>query len=151
IYRFVFAVFAALPLRWALRLGAYLGECFYVLDRRDRRVALQNLRMAFPERTDAQRRAILRASCRNLGRVAAEFCHLPQLDPSTLSTLVGFADRRAWEEIIAQLQQTGVVILTAHFGNWELLAYAQGLLGHPVTLVHRPMHNPLFDQSIGAV
>jgi KDO2-lipid IV(A) lauroyltransferase len=43
------------------------------------------------------------------------------------------------------------VILTAHFGNWELLAYLHGLLGHPVTLVHRAMHNPLFDRAIGGI
>jgi len=43
------------------------------------------------------------------------------------------------------------VILTAHFGNWELLAYAHGLLGHPITLVHRPMRNRVFDEAITAV
>src|SRR5207244_4177482 len=54
----------------------------------------------------------------------------------------------AWERAIARAGQTGAIILTAHFGNWELLAYAHGLLGHPITLVHRPMHNPLFDRAI---
>jgi KDO2-lipid IV(A) lauroyltransferase len=42
-------------------------------------------------------------------------------------------------------------ILPAHFGNWELLAYVHALLGHPITLVHRPMHNKLFDDAITAI
>ncbi len=134
-----------------LRVGAWLGEIFYLFDVRDRRVALFNLRLAFPKRSAAEHRRILRASCRNLGRLAAEFSHLPQLDARRLPEVISFADRDAWERAIARAEQAGAVILTAHFGNWELLAYAHGLLGHPVTLVHRPMHNPLFDRAIAEI
>jgi len=90
----------------------------------------------------------LRASCRNLGRMAAEFCHLPRLNPTNVSEVVTFGDRAAWERALARADQRGAVILTAHFGNWELLAYVHALLGHPITLVHRPMHNPVFDDAI---
>ena len=151
IFRVAFALFAALPPAAALRVGAWLGALFYLCDVRDRRIALFNLGIAFPDLAPAERRRILRASCRNLGRVAAEFCHLPQLDAARLQDIVSFADRGAWERAIQRAQQTGAVILTAHFGNWELLAYAHGLLGHPVTLVHRAMHNAAFDRAIGAV
>ncbi len=150
IFRTALALFTALPRAVALRLGAWLGELFYLFDVRDRRVALFNLGMAFPDRSVAERRRILRVSCRNLGRVAAEFCHLPHLTAATLSQFVTFADRAAWDRAIAAAAQRGAVIATAHFGNWELLAYVHGLLGHPVTLVHRPMHNPLFDEAITA-
>jgi len=150
-FRLAFALFAALPRNFVLRLGAWLGEVFYLLDFRDRRVALFNLAIAFPEKTLTERRRILRASCRNLGRVVAEFCHLPQLDAAHLPNIVSFADRAAWDRAIDAAAQHGAVIATAHFGNWELLAYAHSLLGHPVTLVHRPMHNPLFDAAITAI
>jgi KDO2-lipid IV(A) lauroyltransferase len=148
IFSLAFACFAALPWRVALHLGAWLGTIFYLLDFRDRRVALVNLAIAFPEKSQAEHRRILRACCRNLGRVAAEFCHLPQLEARRLDEMVYFADRAAWERALEQADTRGALILTAHFGNWELLAYAQGLLGHPVTLVHRPMHNILFDRRI---
>lgn len=151
VFRAALRMFAALPLSAALRVGAWLGEIFYLFDRRDRRIALFNLNIAFPEKTVTEHRRILRASCRNLGRVAAEFCHLQRLDVAGLSQLVSFADRAAWEHAIERAGQRGAVILTAHFGNWELLAYAHGLLGHPVTLVHRAMRNAIFDQAITAV
>lgn len=148
IFRAAFAFFAFVPRALALRLGSWLGELFYLFDVRDRRIALFNLAIAFPERSVEERRRILRTSCRNLGRVAAEFCHLPKMSAATLSDVVTFADRAAWDRAIAAAEQKGAIIATAHFGNWELLAYAHGLLGHPVTLVHRPMHNPIFDQAI---
>jgi Kdo2-lipid IVA lauroyltransferase/acyltransferase len=150
-FRLAFALFAALPLRLALRAGAWLGDVFYLLDARDRRVALFNLGIAFPEQPRREHRRILRASCRNLGRVAAEFCHLPHLDAGRLADVVHFADRARWEHTIACAARAGAIILTAHFGNWELLAYAHGLLGHPITLVHRPMRNLVFDAAITAI
>jgi KDO2-lipid IV(A) lauroyltransferase len=151
VFRAVFAFFAALPLGAARRVGAWVGELLYLLDRRDRRVALFNLQVAFPEKSPAERQRILRASCRNLGRLAAEFCHLPQLTADELPHLVTFADRAAWERDLEQAGRTGGIILTGHFGNWELLAYAHGLLGHPIALVHRPMRNKVFNEAINAV
>ena len=151
IFRVAFALFAALPRSLALRAGAWLGELFYLFDVRDRRIALFNLALAFPDRSGEDHRHILRVSCRNLGRVAAEFCHLPKMTAATLSEVVTFADRPAWERAVAAAGEKGAIIATAHFGNWELLAYLHGLLGHPVTLVHRPMHNPIFDEAITAI
>ena len=151
LFRIAFGFFAALPRRRAIRLGARLGELFYLADRRDRRIALFNLRIAFPDKTVAERARILRASCRNLGRMAAEFCHLPRLEPDQLPAIVAFANRQVWEEVIERAGQSGAVVLTAHFGNWELLAYVHGLLGHPITVVHRAMRNRIFDEAITAV
>jgi KDO2-lipid IV(A) lauroyltransferase len=141
-------LFAALPRRMAFRLGTRLGDLFYALDRRDRRTALRSLAIAFPEKTEAERLAILRASCRNLGRVAAEVCHLAELTPESVGHYVRIEDPEAWRRAIDLAAKRGGLVLTGHFGNWELLAYAHGLLGHPVTLVHRPMRNRLVDGRI---
>lgn len=151
LFRAVYGFFHLLPRGWALGLGARLGDLFYLLDRPHRRIALQNLRIAFPETADAKRRDILRRSCRNLGRLLAEVCHLDRLTPESVAQYVKVEDPEAWERAIARAGETGTVVLTGHFGNWELLAYAHGLFGHPVTLVHRPLRNPLVDQAITAL
>lgn len=129
-------------------MGARLGELFYLFDRRDRRVAVYNLRLAFPEKSEAERLAILRRSCRNLGRAGAEWCHLGALTPDTVRQYVAIEDEPGWRAKLAAAAEQGAVILTGHLGNFELLAYAHGLLGHPITLVHRPMRNPLVDRAI---
>ncbi len=146
--RAVLAAFGVLPRRWALRVGAWLGDLVYLCDRRDRAIALFNLRLAFPERSAAEHRAIVRASARNLGRMAAEVCHLPRLTAETLGDYVTFDDEAQWRATLAGAAAHGTLILTGHVGNWELLAYAHGLLGHPITLVHRPMNNALVDRAI---
>lgn len=131
-----------------MRLGAGIGELFYRFDARNRGIALHNLGIAFPERSAAEHHAILRRSCRNLGRVAAEFCQLHTLTAESVRQYVSIDDRARWQAELASGGERGAVVLTGHFGNFELLAYAHGLLGHPITLVHRPMRNPLVDRAI---
>lgn len=151
LFRAIVAGIAALPFGVALRLGAWAGELAAVLDRRDRRIALINLRIAFPDRSEQERRRILRASCRNLGRLMVEFCHLPRTDAATIERRIRFEDRARWEREVGRAAERGAIILTAHFGNWELLAHAHGLWGHPITLVHRPMRNQAVDRAIAAI
>lgn len=141
-------VIASLPRRLAVALGAATGGCLYWVALPLRRTALANLERAFPDRPDAERRRILRASCRNLGRVGAEFCHLPRLRAADVGDLVTFPDVPAWEQVLRERDERGLIVVTAHFGNWELLAYAHGLLGHPVTLVHKPMRNRFVDRLV---
>jgi KDO2-lipid IV(A) lauroyltransferase len=148
IFRLAFGFFALLPRRLALRAGALLGELLYRVARPQRRIALYNLRLAFPDKSEAERQAILRRSCRNLGRVAAEFCHLEALTPASGRADVSLEDPQHWQDKLQDGLARGAVILTGHFGNFELLAYAHGLFGHPITLVHRPMRNPLVDRFI---
>jgi KDO2-lipid IV(A) lauroyltransferase len=142
------AGFGALPRRWGARLGAWIGDLFYVLDRRDRHIGLVNLGIAFPDRSPAEHRALLRASVRNLGRTAAEICHFGELNAATVRDYVTVDDPPLWQATLDTAAQRGTLILTGHFGNFELLAYAHGLLGHPITLVHRPMNNALVDKAI---
>jgi KDO2-lipid IV(A) lauroyltransferase len=148
LFRVFRGLLAALPRPWALRLGAWLGSLLYLVDARDRRVALTNLRLAFPEKSEAERRSILRRSCRNLGRVAVEYCHFDRLTKESIDSYVRIANPAVWQSTWAIARERGAIILTAHLGNFELLAYAHGLMGCPVTIVHRPMRNQLVDREI---
>jgi len=146
--RLAVGFFRILPRRTALRVGAAVGELFFRLDARDRRVALQNLAIAFPEKRPAERNAILRRSCHNLGRMAAEICHLRSLTSESVRRYVDIENPQLWQEGLRRGTERGLLVLTGHVGNFELLAYAHGLLGHPIALVHRPMRNPLVEELI---
>jgi KDO2-lipid IV(A) lauroyltransferase len=144
--RAIVGLLAALPLFVALRLGELVAFLVYLLDRPHRRIGMRNLGIAFPEKPLSERRRILSRSFLNLGRMAAELAHLPRLSDARLRDMVRFEDEAWWEEAITWERSTGVMVLSGHFGNWELLVYAHGKRGHPVHLVHRSIANPLVDR-----
>ncbi len=141
----------ALPLGWALRVAAAVALVVYAIARPLRRVGMINLALAFPERPLAERRRILRASFANLGRMVAELAHVHRFGPDELRTLVEFEDEAWWAENVGRPRDTGVLILSGHFGNWELLVFAHGMRGFPVSMVHRTIANPLVDRWLNTV
>ena len=149
--RAAFGALAALPLGAALRVGELAALVAYLLDRRHRRVGMRNLEIAFPEKPIRERRRILRASFLNLGRMAVELAHLPRLSAERLRDMVRFADEEWWREATSWERSTGVLVLSGHFGNWELLVFAHGMRGHPVHMVHRTIANPLLDRWLNAL
>jgi KDO2-lipid IV(A) lauroyltransferase len=144
-------VLGALPLGVALRLGALGALVGYVCDPVHRRVGMRNLGIAFPDKPLRERRRILRRSFMNLGRVAAEVAHFPRLGPERLATMVRFADEARWRREVIEGRRSGGLILSGHFGNWELLVFAHGMRGHPAYMVHRAIGNPLVDRWLNAL
>ncbi|HXG19581.1 MAG TPA: lysophospholipid acyltransferase family protein [Methylomirabilota bacterium] len=144
----LFAFFRALPFPLAFRIGELLGWLLYIFDRPHRRVGMVNLSLAFPEKSKAEHRAILRESLLNVGRLAAEFCHLRMLTKENIAERVRLANPEQWRALVGQCQGTGALILTGHVGNWELLAYAHAYYGFPVHIIHRRLRNPLIDEVI---
>jgi len=144
-------LFALLPLWPAMRLAEAIGWLAWLFDRPHRRIGMTNLAIAFPDKSLRERRRILRASFLNLARMAAEMAHLPRLGDAELRDMVRFEDEAWWAEAIGWERPTGVLILSGHFGNWELLVFAHGRRGHPVSMVHRAIRNPLLDRWLNAL
>ena len=152
LFRAACGLLATLPLPVAMRCAAAVAAALVRLDRRTRRIGLVNLAIAFPERSEVERLAILVASYRNLGRMAAEWAHMTRLTPRSVREVIHFEDEALWRRMLdEELRTHGALVLTGHFGNWELFAYAHGLLGHPVGLVHQTIKNPLVDRFVECV
>jgi Kdo2-lipid IVA lauroyltransferase/acyltransferase len=149
--RAVLRALAALPLAWATRVAAGVALVVYAIARPLRRVGMRNLALAFPERSVGERRRILRASLANLGRMVAELAHLPRLSADDLRAMVEFEDEAWWAEHVGKPRDTGALILSGHFGNWELLVFAHGMRGYPVSMVHRTIANALVDRWLNAL
>ncbi|HEY6419703.1 MAG TPA: lysophospholipid acyltransferase family protein [Candidatus Binataceae bacterium] len=119
---------------YAIGIGA--GWLGYRLDRRHVRIGMKNLAIAFPEKSEAEREKILRGSYLNLGRSVAEYIRLGGFFYRRLRRRVAYD--RFWYllDLQARCAPKGIVILTAHFGNFELLLGSHALLGHQISLVH---------------
>ena len=132
--------------RWArfvLALGEALGSAAWALGLR-KRVALDGLRRAFPDRTEQERRATGRAAYRQLGRSLAEVALAPGVRDPELADLVRFDNWDLYES--ARALGRGVVVAVAHFGNWELLARACARRGVPLTAITRVLRGRLNRQ-----
>jgi Kdo2-lipid IVA lauroyltransferase/acyltransferase len=146
----VTAALRAMPLDRAVRAGARLGGWAMNFDRPNRPIALKNLEIAFPEMTPAARLAILRKMYRSWGRVLAEWTHLPELSRANIEQVVTYEGKENWDEAERRSNGHGILVVTAHFGNFELLPIAQSIYGYRLAIVHRPLRNPLIDAAICA-
>jgi KDO2-lipid IV(A) lauroyltransferase len=127
--------------------GAFVGWLAWTLRLR-RRVALDNLRLAFPEKPEAERRAIARATYRHLGQMIPEFLRVPTMSPEELDRIFV---AEGWERLErARERGRGVIACTAHFGNFDLLAAAQTRRGVPVTMISRVMGRNFFNDLLRA-
>jgi len=139
---------ARLPFPVALRMGAAMGRSWARLAGPRTRDALINLRIAFPEWQEAERERVLLRSLENVGRSLAEFAWIGRWSEAELRERVAIRGREHLEAALAASRGRGLVILTAHFGSWELLAAAMVAHGFPVAVVHRPRKNPFLDELV---
>ena len=144
----VYTFFRLLPFRLAFRLGEAVGILAYWVDRRRRDIGMINLTVAFPARGDAERRRILKESFRNLGRLLAEFCHLRYVTSANIRDRVEVEDEDNWRRLEERIRGTGALILTGHFGNWELFARAAACYGMPMHIVHRQLRNVFVEAAL---
>jgi KDO2-lipid IV(A) lauroyltransferase len=117
-------------------LGVLGGHIGYLLDRRHVRIGMKNLEIAFPEKTEDERRRILRASYINLGRSGAEYIRLGGFFYRRLKNRIAYEGLENFAHVFKTRPGEGILILTAHFGNFELLVAAHALHGYQISLVH---------------
>ncbi len=143
-FRVAWALLRAVPLG-ALRAGLEaIGRTAWLVDRRHRDVVSQNLATAFPEWGAEKRRAVERQAFANWGRIAAELLHFEKLAATSSSqSVVGKLEPLA-EQLLAR--ERGLLVLTAHTGNFELLARLWGsATGQQIAVFHRMLRNRLID------
>src|SRR5208283_3006351 len=118
------------------QLGIAGGLIFHRFDHRHRRIGIRNLEIAFPEKSDAERSRILRASYINLGRTGAEYVRLGGFFYRRLARRITYNGLDIWNNLTPKYPGKGALILTAHFGGFELLPAGHALHGFQISLVH---------------
>ena len=133
-----------IPLPSKIWLLEGLGRLVYVLDARHRRIALRNLALAFKDKDFKEREQIARSVFQNLGRILAEFTYIPRLNKQNVGqhvTVDGLENFRR-----AYAKGRGVLVFTAHFGNWEWMAASFPLIvGQRCYVMVRPLDNRFLD------
>lgn len=141
------AVVRWLPWSVAQMAGRLLGYLAYAVLPRYRRLTFEHLRFALGPRAslDTQRR-IARGVFVNLGQSFMEWQVVDRLSPERIRGLVDVHGAHHLREAIAQGR--GVIALSAHFGNWELLAIAISCLGFRGSNLARRLRYPEYEQFL---
>jgi Kdo2-lipid IVA lauroyltransferase/acyltransferase len=144
----VSGILAALPRRTALALGRGLGALWGDIDRRHVAIAADHMRRAFPDWDESRVLTTARGVYRHLGQVLFDVLWLQGRPRETVLSLVEIEGREHVEAAMAAGR--GVVYVTCHLSNWEVLALAHSWALGPVGMVVRALDNPALDARLAA-
>ena len=139
----------ALPRRASLVVGDALGRLFYILHGRRRELAVDNLRTAFPSRTDRECRELLRSTFGHFGRHVIELLNFDAMRANQMMKLVDVEGAERVEQAMAG--ETGVMYYTGHFGYWELQIMVHACRFTPIVMVARTLDNPFLERLIARI
>ena len=140
----LFGVFRMLPVDVASAIGGFIGRTLGPRTAISRR-ADRNLKRAMPELGAADRARIVRGMWDNLGRVLAEYPHIPKIVSERVE-LVGVENA----DVMRGAGKSGI-LFSGHLANWELFALTARKYDFPYVQVYRAPNNPLIDRMMRKV
>ena len=144
--RIVVTTLQHIPLAVGYRLASVIGWVAYKVDKRHREVALNNLKIAFGDTMDdAERDRIVRATYCHFISVIIEIAHIPyKLSLTTWRQYIRF---EVPVEILRHvLHRKPVLLVTGHYGNWEMAGYLFGVYNFGPHSIYRKLDNPYLDR-----
>jgi KDO2-lipid IV(A) lauroyltransferase len=142
--RVVVCFLQVLSFRAASQAANILAWLAYHVDRRHRLVARDNLRYAFGDGDAAERDRLVRAVYRHFCTMLMEIIHLPRkLHPQNWKQHMTLLNHQSIVDVL--LSNRPVLVVSGHFGNWELGGYVLALLGFRTHAIARPLDNPYVD------
>jgi Kdo2-lipid IVA lauroyltransferase/acyltransferase len=147
LFKVVGALIRLLPLRFVHKSGFALARLAYPMLKSRRNVALSNLRYAFPEMQESERERIAFQSFQSVSATFLELLWYPNFTKARIKQRVRIENIELVDQLRAQ--QKGIIILTAHFGSWELATQAISVYEDAIVrTVAKPQSNMLIDQVI---
>ena len=129
----------------SLQIGRFIGLLLYLFDARHRNVAINNLMASFPEKSHNEIKRIAKESSRNIGCTIAEMARVFKGGREWVDNAVIFEGRENIEKALEKGK--GVLVVTAHIGNWEVGALASAR-DFRLNFVVRPLDNRFINSLI---
>jgi len=111
-----------------------------------RRIATRNLELAYPEKSPAERRVIVNEVFHSIARLIWVFARFPRINAQNIHDYIRYDGLEHYLE--AKKAGRGILFATAHFGNWELSAFAHALMTEPMHIMIRPLDQPAIDRLV---
>jgi len=130
------------------KIGNILGRFVYLIDKRHRRIVMRNLNLAFPKWDEEQKIKVAKATYANFITTIIELFFLKYISRDKLESIITFINMENLDK--TKEQNKGIILISGHFGNWELAHIAFSAFYEPITMVARklqfkPLENFLKD------
>lgn len=151
--RTALAMIGLLPRSAAVGIGKTIMRMIPYILPNLRRTGMRNLEIAFPDRSESERKQLLNGTLENLGRVLGDLSQFPKYSRERLAELIDF---ELDEESLGLYERhkaegRGVLITTGHLGNWEMLVLGFAALYEPISYLARPLDNPKIDRMLNGL
>ncbi len=149
IAKFFSALFMALPVRAALKIGRLFGTLAYFLNYKRAKVAYSNMRAAFcKEKDPSEIRRIVKRLYRNFGETLVEILRIPKVDKAYAEKYIKMKNKLSINKALAKGH--GLIYLTAHFGNWELSSIKSAFIDFPLLVLVREQKMSRLSDALNA-
>ena len=139
-----------LPKEWVYALFKGVGLAGYHVVGRRRKLAIRNMEIAFPEKSTAERKRLVRQNFINLAETMA-LNTLIMSGRITDQQLLDMVETDGWErfEQLSRASDKGLLVFSAHLGNWELMPQYLALRsGKPLNVIARQTNNALMEERV---
>lgn len=143
LYRLGQLLALSLPLSMAYRIAVLVSDIRYLYAKKDRETVKENLKAIFPDKSDKELKLIRIATFRNFAKYLVDFFRFSKLDKEYIKNNIKLENIRYIDEALSKGK--GVIITTAHLGNWELGGVVISLLGYPFWVVALPHKHKRVD------
>lgn len=147
LFRFFERCFLFLPLSFQKAIVMTIAKLAFLIDAKHKKIIKANLDLTIKDEISAETYdSILKYCHKNLALVLLQVLRSSSLSIQDLDEAVTFENRHYIDDAIKEGKK--IIIISAHYGNWELGATAVGALIHPITSIHKKMNNRYFDDYL---
>lgn len=137
------------PLLKAYGTGEKFGRLIWKVSGKRRERAEANLKLAFPEKSDAERAELAKRTFEHFGRAAVDFIVGVQRTKEDIESNTEFVGLENLEKAVSRGK--GTLLITGHIGNWERVSSWLSLAGYPLTVIARDANQDDVNQMVNAM
>lgn len=145
--RIIMELFAFLPMIFIILFAKVIGSLIYYLSPNTRKVALINLKQAFPEKSFRERKKIAKRSIQTMIMTFSEFIKASKMSDKRLLKRITAEGIDKFDKALYD-KNIGIIAITGHIGNWEYVASYFGLKGYNPHVIVRPLDNPKLNAHL---
>lgn len=146
LFRFFEGSLRCMPRSWIRAVGRRLGDLFFLLDRKHRRIAESNLAASLGRGSfSPELKRTARNACRHFGETFLDMLHLARRTPEKRDPLLSIEGAEHIEDALKKGK--GALLISAHYGHWEMAPALISKLGR-LNVVARPLDNELIEADL---